>query len=76
MTTVSLLRFSLSLRLPRISGFSTIRAILRQHRDEAILQNAVERMASLSPHLLDDIGLGMAAGLPDPPSPPLQFGRT
>ncbi|MCT8330804.1 hypothetical protein [Albidovulum sediminis] len=76
MTTVSLLSFSLSLRLPRIPGRATIRTILMQRRDEAALQSAVERMASISPHLLDDIGLGMAAGLPDPPSAPIQFGRT
>jgi hypothetical protein len=44
----------------RIDRLRTLRA---ERRKEVELLLAVERMAALSPHLLDDIGIGAAAGM-------------
>ncbi len=40
-----------------------LRALGAERRKEIELLQAVERMAALSPHLLDDIGIGAKAGM-------------
>jgi uncharacterized protein YjiS (DUF1127 family) len=76
MTTISQHNRFLSPWWSSFPGRGRVSAWRKARREAQELRLVVERLARLSPHYLDDIGLGDAAGLCDVPQTSLTAGRT